>query len=203
MIRRILLIALLCLLARTAVADDACPAGKVCVDKADMPVLLEAAKEKQCLKTTAPTVTSDPIHVVIDKSGRVYGSGSSPKPFNVHLTWCNYTLDATSQMQIVAGMVAPDPPQTWGFRFRPKATLGALWGEVALGSKLTDSLDAGLLVEPFFIRWFNINAFVGFRSFGGGLGFDVTSRFGFYVGYSLTWATWHSNPFTSLYFSFW
>jgi hypothetical protein len=197
----ILAVVLLGLLAETAYAQDAsCPAGKVCVDKADMPTFLEALKEKQCLLKTPPTVTSDPLTIVIDRDGRVYGSGSDPHPYTVHLSWCNYTLDAKGETKIVAAM-ASEP--SYGFRFRPKAALGLLGTELVSGAKFADSWDGGILLEPFFFQWANINAYVGFRSVGAGLGFDITKNFGAYLGYAVTWGGWRSNPLASLYFSFW
>lgn len=183
----------------TAFAQAACPAGKVCVDKKDMTTFLEIAKEKRCLVSTQPEVKADPLTIVVDKQGRVYGSGSGPQPFKLHLTWCNYELDATGQTKIVAAqMVEPD----WGFRFRPKAALGLLGADLLRGEKFTSTIDGGALIEPFYYHFLNVNAYVGVRSVGGGLGIDLTRNFGLYMGYAITWDGWRSNVMVGAYFSF-
>lgn len=197
---RTLILAVLFLGLFAGTARGQCVEGSTCVPGSDLKVFVEALKEKQCLLKTAPTLTTDPVTIVIDKEGRVFGSGSDPHPYKVHLTWCNYTLDATGETKIVAGQA---PEQTYGFRFRPKAALGLLGTELLVGPKFSDAVDAGVLLEPFFFQWANINAYVGFRSVGAGVGFDITKNFGAYVGYSVTWGGWRSNPLASLYFSFW
>ena len=69
-------------------------------------------------------------------------------------------------------------------------------------TKLYEALDGGILVEPFFVQWANVNVLVGFRSFGAGLGADITTNFGLYLGYALTWGTWRSNPYLGVSFAF-
>lgn len=196
----VLTLVLLGLFSGTALAQTTCASGSTCVPPEDLKVFVEALKEKQCLKTTQPALTLDPLTIVVDKQGRIYGSGSNPKPYKVHLAWCNYTLDAEGETKIIA---AEATPQTYGFRFRPKAALGVLGTELVLDSKASNAIDGGLLLEPFFFQWVNINAYVGFRSVGAGLGFDITKNFGLYAGYAITWGGWRSNPLASLYFSFW
>lgn len=190
--------------ASTASAQTAPPAscsGGVCVANSDMVVMLEALKEKKCLLGSAPVVTSDAVTIVEDKEGRVYGSGSDPHPFTLHINWCTYQLSAAGQINLVA---AKAPPETVGFHFKPKATLGLLGTELVVTGSIPQSFDAGLLVDPFFfLTDFNLNLFVGFRSVGGGVGMDITKNFGGYLGYSVTWGGWRSNPMASLYFSFW
>ncbi len=183
----------------TAQAQDSCPVGKVCVDEEDVPIFIEALKEKKCLATTPPDIMADPLTVVIDRQGRVYGSGSGPQPFKLHMTWCNYEVEAVGQTRIVSAQrVEPD----WGFRFRPKATLGLLGTELVRGEKFTSTIDGGALIEPFYFHFVNINGYVGVRSVGGGVGFDLTRNFGFHLGMVATWDGWRANPFVSAYFSF-
>jgi len=65
-------------------------------------------------------------------------------------------------------------------------------------------IDGGVLLEPFFIRWANVNAYVGVRSVGGGVGIDLTKNFGVYLGYAVTWwPTWNSNPYLGISFALW
>jgi hypothetical protein len=174
--------------------------GSTVVANSDLTVFMEALKEKQCLTTTQPTMTADPVTIVIDKEGRIFGSGSDPHPYKVHLVWCDYTIDAAGQAKVIAGDA---PPVTYGFRFRPKAALGILGTELVKDTTASNAVDGGVLLEPFFFHWVNINGYVGFRSVGAGLGFDITKNFGAFAGYAITWGGWRSNPLASLYFSFW
>jgi len=178
----------------------ACPDG-TCVGKADLEVFIQLAEWHKCRSETAPKITADSVNIVVDREGRVYGSGTGPKPYELHIDWCNYQIDAKSEVQLqVAQRVEP----TWGFRFRPKATFGLLVADIFSDEVdvFHKTLDGGILIEPFYVQWFNLNVYVGVRSVGGGLGFDITTNFGAYAGYSITWSGWRSNPFVSIYFAF-
>jgi hypothetical protein len=192
---------LLTTVSATALAETPmCPEGMVCVEQADMVEITKILKEKKCLVSTQPTLKLDPITIVVDRQGRVYGSGEEPHPYKVQMTWCDYDITANGEAKLTAAEhVDPD----WGFRFRPKATFGLLGTELLMAPKFTDSLDGGLLLEPFYYRWVNINGYVGIRSFGAALGFDITKNFGLAAGYAVTWGGWRSNPFAGAYFSFW
>ena len=178
----------------------ACPPGVTCVPPEDMKVFVQLLKDQKCREETPPKLTADPVTIVVDKEGRIYGSGSDPYPYKLHIDWCNYKVEVTSQVKLVAAQrVEPIS----GFRFRPKATIGFL-PLTALNEKSGYSgLDAGVLLEPFFLSWANVNAYVGFRSVGAGLGFDITKNMGLYVGYAITWGTWQSNPHAAISFALW
>lgn len=160
--------------------------------------MVKVLQEKKCLLTDKPTFDLDPVTIVVDKSGRVYGSGTDPKPYQLHMKWCSYEIEGTGSVKILAA-VREEPD--WGFRFRPKAMVGYLPAE-ALAKSWQDGIDGGLLLEPFFWRSLNINAQVGVRSFGAGFGLDLTRNFGAYLGYAMTWGSWRSSPNIGLWFSF-
>lgn len=193
-------LAFLMTVARSAVGQQACPEGKVCVDKEDMAKISEVLKEKKCLLENKPKVSTSPLTIVIDRQDRIYGSGSQPAPFTVQLDWCNYSIEGQATTKIIAARMA-EP--TWGFRFRPKATMGILGTELLRGEKFLNTMDGGALLEPFYFHWVNLNAYVGLRSVGGGLGFDLTKNLGLFTGYSITWADWRSNPFVAISFALW
>lgn len=195
--------------------DPVCTTG-TCVPKADLDKFVAVLKEKQCLQTTKPTFELDPINIIVDKDGRVFYSGAAPNPYTLRMKWCNYEADGQGKVNLVTALRVPS---IWGFRFRPKAYMGLLPIEAfnievsneakKLAGQKTDSLtfsdvwDAGVMVDFFHYDWFNVNAAVGFRSFGAGIGADLTQNFGIYVGYAETWATWHPNVNVGLWFSFW
>jgi len=173
------------LLAQPAGAQTACEGG-TCVAKEDLQAFVQLAREAKCRADTPPAFKIDPVTIVVDRDGRIYGSGSDPKPMTFHLDWCNYKIEGKGQVNIVAAQrVEP----TSGFRFRTKATIGYL-PLTALDKKDGYAgLDAGVLLEPFFLSWANVNAYVGFRSVGAGLGIDLTRNMGLYVGYLATQPT--------------
>lgn len=173
----------------------------VCVAPEDMATLLSLAKEEKCLKTSKPVLKMDPLVIVTDKDGRVYYSGAAPHPYTLTIDWCDYSVKATGKLDVT---VAMQQPPEGGFRLRPKAYLGYMLAEpFRSGNSAKDGIDAGLLIEPLYFHSFNLDLAVGFRSFGGGLGVDITKNFGAYAGYAMSWDGFHSNPEVSLWFAFW
>jgi len=205
--KAVLLTLALCLVTASVRAQEpsegseppACPEGHTCVPDEDMEVFVKLLRSKKCMGQEPPKFELDPIAIITDRQGRVYYSGSNPEPYRLRMTWCEYEVEAKAEVKTY---VAVRKESTWGFRPRFKATFGVLLSEVVTGDKFTDSLDGGLLFEPFYVHWFNLNAYVGVRSFGAGAGFDITKNFGGYAGYALTWGGWRSNPFVSVFFSF-
>jgi hypothetical protein len=185
------------LLTHPALAEE-CPADSTCVPPEDMHVFVTLLREKKCQQETSPAFVLDPVVIITDKDGRVFTNGGQPRPYTIRMHWCGYDVTGTGQVDVVAARI-PEP--SWGWRFRVKAALGVLLADLV--SHGTNGLDGGLLLEPFFFRWTNVNGYVGVRSVGGGFGFDLTRNFGLYAGYATTWNDWQHNPHVSAYFSFW
>jgi hypothetical protein len=178
-----------------------CPEGYTCVENQDMAKFLELAEDYQCRAESLPEIDADAINIIVDRDGRVYGSGTGEYPFTVRMDWCNYFIEAKSQVTLhVAQRVEKD----WGFRLRIKANFGVMFLEAFREDtdEFQDVIDGGILVEPFFYHWVNLNAHVGVRSLGAGLGADLTTNFGLYGGYALTWGSWRSTPILTAYFAF-
>jgi hypothetical protein len=166
----------------------------------DLRAFVQLAEEKKCLQTEKPAFTLDPITVVTDEKGRVYYTGGNPKPYKLTMKWCSYTAEGTGQVNVVAAMMEPS---TWGFRFRPKAYLGYLPAEpLFYDSSARQGIDAGLMLDFFHVKFANVNAAVGFRSAGAGLGLDITQNFGGYLGYGISWADWNHNLNSAIWFAF-
>jgi hypothetical protein len=165
-----------------------------------MKTFVQLLHEKKCLQTEKPDFELDPITITTDEQGRTYVSGDEPHPYTLHMRWCGYEVDAFGTVNAVAARM-PEP--TWGWRFRAKAAFGFLPADALGEEDATKGIDAGLLVEPFFVGDFNLNGYVGVRSGGAGLGFDVTRNFGGYLGYAFSWGGQRHNPHAAVYFSFW
>ena len=177
-----------------------CPAGSTCVPAEDMQVFVKLLQEKKCLQGTPPDLKLDPITVTEDKDGRVFVSGADPLPYTVRMKWCSYEAEAKGKLVIT---VAKMEPPTWGLRFRLKAAPSYLPVTAFEAKDGYAGIDFGLLSEPFFVQWANLNAYVGVRSVGAGFGFDLTKNMGLYVGYAVTWGTWQHNPHVALSFALW
>ena len=183
-----------------------CKDPDVCVARKDLDLFLKLAREKKCLVENEPAFELDPINIIVDRDGRVFFSGAEPFPYTLRMAWCDYEVEAKGKVSILA---AVREPPTWGFRFRPKAYISALpleaiWHDTSVSDlKVYDLIDAGVMVDFLYWEWANLNGAVGFRSLGGGIGFDLTSNFGAYAGYGLTWGDWNHNVNVGLWFSFW
>lgn len=205
-LRGLLAFAALLLLSQEAQGQEAAPqcvstVTEVCVPLADLKSFIALAKERKCLDETPPDIIVDPITIVTDVDGRVFYTGADPKkPYKVKLKWCHYDLNGEGQVDLVA---AQREPETWGFRFRPKAFLGYLpLGTILKDSAFSSNIDAGLMVDVFHVEWANLNATVGFRSVGGDIGFDITKNFGLSVGGGVTWDGFKSAVRISGWFAF-
>jgi opacity protein-like surface antigen len=182
-------------------AQDPCkaPQGYVCLPQKDLDTFLTIARDRQCLEHEKPVFDVDRVVIVTDEDGRVFYTGADPKrPFTIRMKWCHLDVDATGEVQITAGMKTPE---TYGFRFRPKAYLSYLPFKLSHGS-FESGVDAGILIDLAFFEWVNFNVAAGFRSVGAGLGFDLTTNFGIYAGYGIGWTEPLHNVNAGVYFAF-
>jgi len=197
------ILAALLFIPEAAFAQDApvCAPGSTCVSADDLKAMVAILKEKQCLLKTKPSFELDPVNLVIDKEGRIFFSGAAPQPYSLRMTWCNYEATATGKVNVVA---AVQEPPDWGFHFRPKAYMGVLPLEpFHSGNNARSMVDAGLMLDPFYYKFVNLDMHVGFRAVGAGIGLDIFRSFGAYAGYAVTWDGFRSNPEAALWFSFW
>jgi hypothetical protein len=193
------LLALWLLLPARVFAQQQCSASDVCVARQDIMMMVQLAREAQCRSLTDPLVNAEPISIVLDRQGRVFGSGTGDKPFRLRMEWCNYEIETESQIKVIAAQrVEP----VWGFRFRAKVAFGVLTRELFKGRNLTEYGDIGLMLEPVYYRWVNLNGYVSLRSVGVGLGLDITTNFGVAALINTRWGEWQANPFASIYFAF-
>jgi hypothetical protein len=171
----------------------------VCVPKVDLRRFLEIVEERACLDRTRPEFQLDEVVVLTDTDGRVFYSGAdSKKPYKLVMKWCHYTVEAAGKIDLVAALATPE---TWGFRFRPKAYLGYLPFKLSKG-RFNEGIDAGIMIDWFFIDWVNLNVAAGFRSVGLDVGIDLTGNFGLSVGGGLLWSSFDPALRTSLWFAF-
>lgn len=173
----------------------------VCVREEDLMDLIAIAKERKCQEDTKPQFEIDEITVITDVDGRVFYTGADPsRPFKLKMSWCHYEVLAEGKVTLIA---AKNEPDTWGFRFRPKAYLGYLVTRAFEDDgSFSNGIDAGFLLDFFHVEWVNVNAAAGFRSVGADVGFDLTTNFGAHVGYGLGWKKPLHNIGAGVYFAF-
>lgn len=183
---------------------EVCDKDSVCVGPKEQRIIGIIAREKYCQLNEPPEFKLDPIQLTLDKNGRVFFSGSEPRPYKLSMSWCNYEVEAKGVVKVITAM---EKPPIWGLRLRPKAYMGFLPSEAFYDSEtpreLGDYTDAGFMIDFLYYDWVNLNLAVGYRSIGGGLGVDLTENFGLYVGYSSTWGNWHHGLTVGAWFSFW
>ena len=174
-----------------------CPEGFVCIPAATYSNVKLALQKLAVLETTQPEFTMDPVFIIVDRQGRYFSNGTGAEPANGVMRWGAFEAKLAWVPEIrVSQRVDP----TWGWRLRVKA---ALWFNIleASASAIDRPLDAGLLLEPFYIQWFNVQVFAGLKSFGVGLGADLTANFGVLVGGACSYGL-ALTPNLGLYFSF-
>jgi hypothetical protein len=197
----LLVLATLLYVVPSRASDVLCPTSTdTCVTNEDMDAIVKILTEKQCLQTTQPTIQLDPITIVVDKEGRVYYSGADPKPYTLKMSWCNYEVTARGKLDLT---VAKNEPPVWGFRFRPKFSGSYLFVDGLSSTKAIDGVDVGVLWDFFYYKSVNLNVSTGFRSIGGGLGFDLVRNVTLYGGYAFSLWTLKHNPSIGLGFSLW
>ena len=199
--KKLLLILLTLFFVSKPAQAQECAPGSKCVSADDLNAMLTVLKEKQCLLSTQPTIDLDPVTLTIDRQGRIFFTGAAPHPYTMKMKWCNYDLTASGKVNVVA---AVEEPPVWGFRFRPKAYMGVLPLEpFHTGNNARSAIDAGLMLDPLYYKFLNLNIHVGFRAVGAGVGVDIFRSFGVYAGYAMTWDGFRSNPEVATWFSFW
>jgi hypothetical protein len=180
------------------------PAGGKCLTKDQLENIQKALLELDKLHKSPAVVTSpDSVVIIQDWDGRVYTNGGQTNPIRLKLQLgdtVNRDMALTLPTQVYYRPQPPDPM----FRLRVRAQAGILVPELirtVTGDKQS-FWDAGIGWDFFHWNAFNVAAYTGVRSFGGGVGMDVTRNFGPYVGYSLVYDGWRSSVQTGIYFSF-
>jgi len=178
-----------------------CPEDSICLPEKDFEQFLTIAEERKCLEKTKPKFEIDQVVLITYLDGRVFYTGADPnRPYKPKMNWCQYEVAAEGKVELIAAM---HEPNSWGFRFRPKAYLGYLPTRLlSSDASASHGVDAGLLLDFFYVEWANLNAAVGFRSVGLDLGVDLTKNFGALAGYGLGWNQPLHNLSAGVYFAF-
>lgn len=196
-------ILLLILAETTSYADEEQCIGK-CLTPSQFEQVKLALEELDSIhKSKATLTTEDQIVIIQDWQGRVYVNGGSTKPLKLKLK-IGETIDRDLNFVLQPKLYyRPKPPDPM-FRLRVRAQIGLLVPEMvmtAIGDKQS-FLEGGLALDFFHVGLFNVSAYAGVRSIGGGLGIDLTKNFGPYVGYSFIYNELRSSCLTGVYFSF-
>ncbi len=181
-------------------ADPPCPPGHTCVPAEDMKVFVQLLRDHRCRAGSPPSFKLDPIQVVVDDQGRVFATGADPKPYTLEMAWCNYQVTSKGNVNL---WVAKRVPPEGGLRFRLKPGFGVLVADMFTRDRPRDAIDVGALLEGLYYRELNLNAWVGMRSVGVAVGFDLTRNVTFFAGYALAYDGPRHNPFSGLSVALW
>ncbi len=193
----------LCVLFPARATSQECPPAQqcdLCLGPEDKKTVVDSLKELKSIKESKAVLKlKGNIVIVRDWQDRVYVNGGSAKPVDATLTLGD-TISRDMQIQLpVQVYYRPKPPDPM-FRLRLRAQAGVLVPMVWKDAK--SGWDAGIGWDFFHYDVFNLAAYTGVRSAGGGIGMDLTRNFGPYVGYSIVYDGWQSGVFAGVYFSF-
>jgi len=176
------------------------PPFSLCLEPGDAKTVVASLKELRSIKESKAELRfKDEIVLVRDWQDRVYINGGEAKPVDATLTLGD-TISRDMQVQLpVQVYYRPRPPDPM-FRLRVRAQAGILLPMIWKDSK--GGWDAGLSFDFFHYDVFNLAAYTGVRSAGGGVGLDLTKNFGPYLGYSLVYDGLTSGVMLGTYFSF-
>ncbi len=195
------------LASRASLAQDPAPAPPpcpepytLCLVHSDEDTVVQSLKELKSIKESKAVLKiKEDIVIVRDWQDRVYVNGGSAKPIDATLTLGD-TVSRDMQIQLpIQVYYRPKPPDPM-FRLRVRAQAGLLLPMIWKNSK--GGWDAGLGWDFMHYDVFNLAAYTGVRSAGGGVGMDLTRNFGPYVGYSLVYDGLTSGIIAGCYFSF-
>jgi hypothetical protein len=192
-------------LASTALAQPTpCvpPPGGKCITKEQLEQITKALQELDDIhKSPAVITVEDQIYIISDWNGAVYVNGGDKDPIKMKLKMGQYVdrdMAATIPTHVYYRPKPPDPM----FRLRVRAQAGVLLPQAFQSDTGWNKFDGGLSFDFFHIKAFNVAAFTGIRSAGGGIGLDLTNNFGIYGGYSFVYDGFKSSSLLAAYFSF-
>lgn len=190
-----ILVGLIFLFPSNSAAQENCPEGYICIDESEKDRYRRILENQKCLNDSIEDIRNkgysddfdlsfDPYPIVVTYDGQVFTKGHMTGT----LEWCSYELDLkmASNTRVEMSRYAPDEKR-WGWRLRVR--LGALFDPVGLGQgrNFQASLEPALALEPFFYKKAHLSTHFGLRTFGLGLGFDLTRNMDVYGAVATRW----------------
>lgn len=198
---------LLVLLSSPALAQEPgpepCQCEGTCLSEEDKKTVVDGLNElKKIKESKAEVKLKDDIVIVRDWEDRVYVNGGSAKP--VRMTLKLGTVERDLEVQLPVHVSYREKPPDPMFRLRIRAQAGVLIPELvgSFSDGLEEFWDAGIGWDFVHLGPWNMSAYTGIRSAGGGVGLDLTRNFGPYAGYSFVYEDLRSSVFSGVFFSF-
>jgi hypothetical protein len=215
MMKKLILVASLCLFPLSVFADDSTPPddsaqpeclpppGGKCLTKEQLEEIKKGLQElDQIHKSAAILTTDDRITIIHDWDGRVYTNGGSANPIRFKLKIGDTVERDVAMVLQTQTYYRPKPPEPM-FRLRIRAQAGLLVPQLAKTASGKDQRfwDAGVGWDFFQLLGVNAALYTGVNSCGGGFGYDLTRNFGVYVGYSIVYTGFTSSLLAGAYLS--
>lgn len=165
-----------------------CPEGYKCLPDEEADKVAQIVENHNCMVRTARNgdivVSGKPYRITITKDGQVF----TDELMAFSLDWCAWDLDLYAKPK-VAITRHEENESDWGFRLRVR--LGVMWLPTYALKDDTDvfreSLDSVLLLEPFHYKSLHLVSHLGLKSFGLGVGLDLTRNLNVVTGVGLDW----------------
>jgi hypothetical protein len=168
-----------------------CPEGYTCLPDAQYATVYAKLEELAQIEEGVPTVSFEaPLVVVTDDQGRVFSNSTGDQLIPGTVEWGHMSADL--KLVVDVDVRQKETPQA-GFRARPKASFGV----IPLAFRIEDPaqmVDVGLGLDFLYFRKYNLNAYLGSRSFGVDVGFDVFQNSGVMAGAHWTWPSAGTPP---------
>jgi hypothetical protein len=192
--KKLLFLLLLLIIPKQLVAQ--CPENYVCIDKSTYKQIYDKLEILAVIEESQPQMKfKDPIVILTDEKGRIFSNSTGEKPIIGSLEWGSLKTDF--QMTIDLNVKRKETP-IWGLRFRPK--FSGSW--ILFNTYTKDALDFGCDLDFLYYQKINLNAYVGARSTGLDIGYDVFTNSGILIGFKWIWFTSEFSPSVGWYFTF-
>lgn len=181
-------------------------AEDICIDKSTYSLVYDKLLKLNAIEQSLPSFRfSDSIIIIVDRDNRIFSNATGEKQLSgtLDLGPLRYDLNLGVTLE-VQKKKEPD----YGFRFRPKFTASWLLLNTSqiLVSPLT-LVDLGVDLDVVYFKQLNANVYVGMRSLGVDLGWDVFNNSGVALGIRWEWPSHFGeelefSPSIGWYFAF-
>lgn len=136
--------------------------------------LLEKVKQLEEIQRASPDMQLEPLVITIDKDGRVFIKDQLVGKLKIG----DLTYDVSMKLNTT---IVRSKQAEYGFNLKLKAGVVQNYERLST-SEIKTYTSGALAIEPYYYRYFNLNAVVGPRLYGPAIGIDVTEHLAALIG---------------------